>query len=812
MRPPVPHNPMNFEEAEAAQAGLFLQKIMNKFFALWKWLIVSVILCAGLAFVYIKIAKRQYKIHATVMVQDDKRNSDVLSAGVVPDISFITKGNVDNEAEIFKSRTLMQGVVEEQHLNVQYFNPGTLWKEEVFVGRPVNVNYITHLADTIVAPIVYKLHFDTLNVTHFGLEAKDTTYRAKLGDTLSLPEGKAILTASDGFAKWPAGQTLMFSVISVDVATQNYMDALTVEIPNKDVSVINLTLNETLPGKGEIILNNLLSDYLEASITAKTRVADSTLRFIDDRLRLVFGELSGIEKNIQNFKTTNKFTDLTTQANLLLQNTSEYSKQQTGQEIQLSVVQALEQFLEDNKNDLRVVPSSLVMQDAGFIALVQRYNEMQLQRDKLLMSVTAEHPSIKTIDEQLRNLRTELLSSIASIKKGLQVGVDELRKRTAGFEGEFNKVPEKERAFLDFTRQQSIKQELYLFLLKKREETAVSRSSTTPNARIVDQGKSEPFAAKPKKIIIFLIGLVAGVAIPFGVSFGRDFLNTRVASMEDINAITQTPVLAEIGHSTEGNIIAVSLQSRQLAAEHLRGLRTNLQYLLTGKDEKTILITSSMSGEGKSFLSINLSITLALAGKKVILVELDLRKPKVSENLGLAKDGFTNYIIAGEPDWKKWVKPSGAQDNFDVLSSGMLPPNPTELLMSPKVAVLFKELKKAYDYVIIDTPPAGLVTDAEIIAPLADTTFYVVRQKHTYKQQLVVVEKFARKGVLPRLNIILNDVAPPKKTYGKPYDYGYGYVYGAPTGRKKGKWKFIQFDKIAELFKRIQLRKNKPVT
>jgi capsular exopolysaccharide synthesis family protein len=608
------------------------------------------------------------------------------------------------------------------------------------------------------------------------------------------------------------GQSLLLSVISVDLATQNYMDALTVEIPNKDVSVINLTLTETLPGKGEVIVNRLLTNYLSASINTKTRVADSTLRFIDERLRLVFGELSGIERNIQQFKTDNKFTDLNTQANLLLQNTSEYSKQQTGQEIQLSVVEALEQFLKDNQNDLRVVPSSLVMQDAGFIALVQRYNEMQLQRDKLLMSVTPEHPSIKTIDEQLRNLRTELVSSIASVKKGLQVGVDELKKRTAGFEGEFNKVPGKERAFLDISRQQSIKQELYLFLLKKREETAVSRSSTTASARIIDLGKSEPFAAKPKKMIILLVGLLAGVAIPFGISFGRDFLNTRVASIEDINAITHTPVLAEIGHSTEGNVIAVSLQSRQLAAEHLRGLRTNLQYLLTGKDEKTILITSSMSGEGKSFLSINLCITLALAGKKVILVELDLRKPKVSENLGLAKDGFTNYIIASESDWKKWVKPSGVQENFDVMSSGMLPPNPTELLMSPKTALLFKELKKQYDYVIIDTPPAGLVTDAEIVAPLADTTFYVVRQKHTYKQQLLTIEKFVRKAVLPRLNIILNDVAPPRKTYGRPYDYGYGYGYGPAGANKKRRRTFINIEKLPELFKRIQLRKNKPVT
>ncbi len=801
--------PVNFEESEAAQTNIFFQQIMSKFFGLWKWLIFSVLLCAGLSFVYIKIAKRQYKIHASVLVQDDKKNSDYTGANVVPDVTFVTKGNVDNEAEVFKSRTLMQDVVEQMHLNIQYFIPGMLWKEEIFLGRPVLMNYITRLPDTIVAPIIYKFNLDTLNLTHYSLAANDTTYKSKLGDTLVLPEGKVVFTASEGFAKWPASQTLVLSIISEDLATQNYMDALTVETPNKDVSVIDLTLNETLPGKGETILHNLLKGYLDASIHAKTVIADSTLKFLDGRLRLVFGELSGIERNIEDFKTFNKFTDLTMQSNLLMQNTSEYAKQQTGQEIQLSVVEALEQFLEDNKNDLRIVPSSLVMQDAGFIALVQRYNEMQLNRDKLLMSVTPEHPSVKTIDEQLRNLKTELLSSIRSVKQGLSVGVGELKKHTSGFEQEFNKMPGKERTFLDFSRQQSIKQELYLYLLKKREETAVSRASTTASARIIDEAKSEPLASKPKKLLIMLIGCVLGVAFPFGISYARDFLNTRVSSAEDIAGLTAVPVLAEISHSTEPGIIAVTMHSRQLAAEHLRGLRTNLQYLLTGKDEKSILITSSMSGEGKSFLSINLCLTLALAGKKIILLELDLRNPKISAALELSKEGFTNYIIAPEADWKKWVKPSGIQDNFDVLSSGLLPPNPTELLMSPKMAVLMKELKKSYDYIIIDTPPAGMVTDAEIIAPFADTTFYVVRQKHTYKEQLQLVEKFSRKGTLPRLNIILNDMALRKKRYGRPYEYGYGY------GQEKKKRFSGLKAKTARLFqfvKRTPFKTNKSAT
>lgn len=787
----TPYKPLTNEENETEQGVLFFRKIVGKFFSLWPWLIVSVVICLGLSLVYLKLAYPSYKVHASVLVQDDKKSTSFGEAGLLEDFGLVGKSTVDNEAEIFKSRALMEEVVKKLSLTVNYSVSGKLKTTELYTISPVRLQFLDSVHENIKAPVQYAFQFDPKKITQFKLENAGKKYVGKLGDTLLLPEGSAILHPGPGFAKWNASHTLNIQVRPFDLVVQQYMSSLKVEIPNKQVSVIYLSLNNSIPEKGEAILNDLIASYMQANVNDKNRIADSTMKFIADRLRLVTGELSGIEKDIQTFKTDNKLTDLAAQSTLLLQNTSEYAKQQTGLEVQLSVVSALEQFLQNNMNNSRVVPSSLVMQDAGFISLVQRYNEMQLQRDKALMGLTLKHPVIETMDEQLRNLRIELLSSIASVKKGIEISVTELRKRTDSFENQVSKVPAKERTYLDFTRQQSIKQELYLFLLKKMEETAISKSATIANARIIDQAKANNLPISPKKGLILLSGLLAGLVIPFFISFGKDVFNNRIDSPETVAALTNAPVIGEIGHNDEGSHVVISMKSRRIISEQFRSLRTNIQFLLPGDHQKTILVTSSMSGEGKSFLSINLCATLALAGKKVILLELDLRKPKISENLQLEKKGFSNYIISSGNNWRQWIQPSGTSDSFDVLSSGSLPPNPTELLMLPKTAELFRELKEEYDYIIIDTPPAGMVTDAEIMGTFADATFYIVRHRLTFKQQVTLIEKFFRKNSLPKINVVVNDIQFKKKPYGYGYGYSYGYGYTeneqSPKSKKRNK-------------------------
>lgn len=775
-------------ESESAEISLFFSRMMAKISKLWPWVFLSTVICLSLVFIYLKFASPEFKIHASLLVEDDQKGSEFGDLSVLQDFGLLGgKSNVDNEAEILKSRSLMEQVTKKLNLPVIYFIQGKFKATEIYAIRPVNVQFISAMPGLNVDQLEYSVQFDQKDRTHFKLFSKQKKIDARLGDTLRLEEGTMVLNTGPGFASWPADHQLLFSIIPMDVVVQDLMNTLVIEIPNKQVSVIYLTLTQTLPEKGAAILNTLLAEYLQGSVDDKNRIAESTISFIDDRLKLVTGELAGVEKEIEGFKTTNKLTDITEQSRIMLENTSEYARQQTTQEVALSVIEGLEQFLKDNKDNSRVVPSSLVMQDPSFLAIIERYNQAKLERDKMLMSLTPQHPSVLTLDGQLANLRLELLSSISSIKKGVLASIYELKKRTSGFAGEISKVPSKERIFLDISRQQAIKQELYIFLLKKREETAISKSANIASAKIVDNAKGESLPFRPKKTIIFLGGLLMGLLLPFGISFGRDALNTKVSSLRDITSVTNVPVLCEIGHN-KGDVRVITADSREVISEQIRAMRTNLQYLVAGKTKKTVMITSSMGSEGKTFLSINLCSVLALAGKKVILLEFDLRKPKISKQLNLKKYGFTNYVLSNNNDWLEWIQPSGIHHNFQVLGSGPIPPNPSELLLLPQTASLFNDLKNHYDYVIVDTPPAGLVTDAEIIASYADITLYMVRHKITFKEQIRLINKFYLKKVFPGMNIIVNDVAYRNTGYGYGYGYGYGN-YGQDVEKKRKKVK-----------------------
>lgn len=781
------------EENEAEESSAFFKKIGEKLLSLWPWMIGSVILGLALAFLYLKLATPEYKIHASLLVQDDKRGSSMGTAELLEDFGLPGgKSNVDNEAEVFKSRTITEKVVRDLQLYVQYAATGKMKTSELYEESPVTLQFIHPHTDSLKKPNKYTIQFDAKDSSKVIIEHNEKKTAARFGDLVFLKEGMARISKGALFGKWPAEKPVTILVNSFDAAVRKYQNALNVQIPNKQVSVIYLTLKEVLPAKGEHILNTLISTYINESVNDKNRIADSTMQFIDERLALVTVELSGIEKDIEGFKTANKLTDINTQAQLLLENSSEYTKQQTEKEVQLSVVKALEAFLLSNQHSREVVPASLVMQDPIFVALVNRYNDMQLQRDKMLMSLTPTHPTIQLTNDQLKNIRAELISSIRSVKNGIEVSIAELRKKNSAFDARISNVPAKQRIFIDFSRQQAIKEELYLFLLKKREETAISKSATIANSSIMDAAKAEPGPSSPQKNIILLAGVIFGIFIPLGASFLKDTLNNRITSVEDINKMTRAPILAEIGHNKTEEVIAVTLESRSIISEQFRSLRTNLQYLLTSTPCKTVLITSSMSGEGKSFTSINLCSALALAGKKVILLEMDLRKPKISVNLKLKKEGFTNFIIAPDGNWQQWLQTTGAPHSFDVMASGPLPPNPTELLMLPKTIKMFEEMKQAYDYIIIDTSPAGLVTDAEILAAQAEVTFYIVRHQQTFKNQISLIDKLFLKNTFPRLNLIVNDVTYKKPSYGYNYGYGYGYglqVNGIPEKKRNGRMK-----------------------
>jgi tyrosine-protein kinase Etk/Wzc len=775
-------------EPEVKGQGLDIQQIVGKLRYLWPWMLVCVLVAVTIAGLYLYFTPNQYRVNAKILIKDDEKKGGGGGAdlSMLKSIGLLSGGsNVDNELEIIRSYTLMREVVQDLQLNVRYYKkegfksvelygeevPFKIWFQNYYKGE------ITDQAST------YKVVLDEKGVSLVSEDANK--YFMKWNDTLTLPEGRIV--AIGDLSKLEDKDT-QFEVkfCHPDVKADELIEKLETSIPNKQVTTIKLGIEETVPKRGEEMLNKLIDVYMKANVDDNNRIADSSMAFIDARLMVVGDQLSDIEKQIQVFKQKNEISDLGEQAKALINSTSDYAREVSRQEVQLNVIESLERYIKENSNNPRIVPASLVVQDPTLAAVVGQYNSLLMQRARMLLGSTESNPMIVNIDGQLQDLRQDMLSGIQSVKRGAQAALKSLRSNTSELEARMRQVPQKERVALDYGRQQAIQQELYLFLLQKREETAISRSSTIANARIIDAAKTAEKPVKPKKKVIMAIALLVGLILPFGVSYGRSMINTRLRTRADIDAVAEVPVIAEIGHSQDEEIVVANAGSRSVIAEQFRGLRTNLQYILTEPEQKTILVTSSMSGEGKTFVSINLASVLALAGKKVALLELDLRKPKITSSLGLTMDkGFSTYAI-GKASLDEVLIPSGIHENCYLLPSGPIPPNPAELLMNERTDVLFQELEQRFDFIIIDSTP-NVVADALLLAKKAHAALFIVRANKTEKEQMRIPNSLFREQKLPRMNLVVNDINQSK--YGGGY-YGYGgYAqYGGYAEEIKKKW------------------------
>lgn len=761
--------------------GFDLHEGLDKVLRNWYWFALSICMLLFAAWLYLRYATPEYNVSAKLLIEDSQKNGGTPGQDALQQLQlFDNKSSVDNEVEILKSRFLMEKVVMNLQLNVSYYVEGMVKEAEQFGKLPFNFNWVS-LNDSLKA---VKYEVNPVGTDKFSINRGNLTRQGKWGDTLHFPEGVLRVVRNPQF---PFVQDkYIVKVISIDRAVAMYRKLVNFNIPNKQVSTIDMTLSTNLPEKGERIVNKIIETYLQASIEDKNKIADSTISFVDKRLVLVSRELNNVEKDIQSFKESNKVANLDEQAKLMVSGTSDYKKQLTDLQIRLNVVESLEQYVQDDTNNKRVVPSSLIVQDPTFVALIEKYNSLQMEKGRQLLSSTESNPYIQNLDKQLASLRTDLKSNLGNVKKGLQLSVSELEGGANALNQQIRQVPAKERVYLDYSRQQAIKQELYVFLLKKREESAISKSSNMAIARIIDPAKSDSAPFKPKKMPIYIVALLFGAVIPMGLLYLKDLLNKRVSSKQDILSGTSVGILAEIGHSGDKDMLIIDKTKVSPIVEQFRSMRTNLQFVLSGADQKVILLTSSMGGEGKSFIASNLAMVLALSGKKVVLMEMDLRKPKISINLGIPNTvGFSTFAI-GKTPLEAILKPTSFHENFYVIPSGPIPPNPAELLLLDQTTQLFKELRNRFDYIIVDTAPIGLVTDAQLLGRQADTTLYLVRQGYTFKQQLQLPQELQAKGKMPRLNLVVNDVKA-----GGSYGYGYGgyggYGYGGyGVEEKKG--------------------------
>jgi capsular exopolysaccharide synthesis family protein len=761
-----------------------IKEILNKLIDKWPWFIVSVFLCILTAFFYTKYTSPLYQINAKVLVNDDEKGGGLSgkSSGLM-DLGGLlgSKNSVDNEAEILKTRFLMEQVVRQMQLNIVYSKKQNLVSRELY-HTPFKLNILKG-KDTITTT---KFEVKKINNNRLKVSSKKFEKEITWNEPFSVSGVGVIQLENNQIGQMDDGEYYV-SVSSIDERVAALMKQLSVGVTNKQVSILDLGLSYPLPDKGEDILKTLINKYTEANLSDKNAIADSTYKFIRERLNLIASELGDVENQEEEFKQNNKLADMSEQGKLLVQNTSEFSSELAKAETQVSILTDLENYLKDESKNKRVFPTALLPQDMVFSGLMGQYNALLIERDKQLLGVTEESPFIKNIDNQIAGLRSGILSNIQSTKNTYVVTRNKLRNQLSKSENQISGVPKIEKNYLKLVRNKGIKQELYIFLMQKAEETAISKTSNISVAKTIDPPKAQVMPISPRKNIIYLAGLIAGLVLPIIIIFAVDLLNTGIATKEEITKLTRVPVIGEISHNASNDNLIVANQGRSAISEQFRALRTNLSFYLKKSEEKVILLTSSMSGEGKSFTAINLGNILALAGKRVLLMELDLRKPGLSAKLGLSNDiGFSNYTISPEIKITDIIKPLSINKNMFIVSSGPLPPNPAETLLSENTPQLINELKKQFDYIIMDAPPVGIITDAQLLSVYADVTLYLVRQKVTQKAQLSIVEELYTNKKMKNIGIVVNDIIS------KYYGYGYGYgTYGEKAD--KSIWQKIRF-------------------
>lgn len=755
---------------------LNLQKILGLLLAYWWLYLVLILVSLSCGYLYLRYSTSQYKITAKILVKDNKKGGGASGMAVFEELGLLGGQNsVDNEVELLKSRTLMENTVSAIQLNARYYVEGNIKQTEIFKEKaPFKLDLVEINEDSLQQAA--HILFTPVDTNNFRLTYNNAEKVYKYNETISFPFAKLRLVGSQ-IKKNSRNEVIQIVINRLDNVVSEFQQKLNVSVTSKTVSTIDLALDDAVPERGEVLLNTLIRIYNVMNTEDKNRVADSTITFIDNRLVFVTRELGNVEQNIEQFRKRNQLTDISAQGKLLLENSSEYFKELSKTEVQISIVQSLENYLNNEQNTSRTIPAGLVIEDPTFASMIEKYNSLQLERDRQMQTTTESNPVVQRLLIQISNLKNDIIANLGTIKRSMEITRAQLKNRTTSFETQIQEVPRKERAFLEISRQQAIKQELYLYLLKKREETAVSKAANIDNARIVDSAKAQRAPFTPKRQLIYLAALVVGIVLPSAFIYAGTLMNNKVETKQDITSVSSAPIVGEIGRSPYTANLVVKEHPRHPISEQLRLLRTNLDYMFpSGNKGRVILVTSSMSGEGKSFLSLNLAAMLSLGGKRVALLEFDLRKPKLSKYLGVNdNEGLSTYLIKKNTDVDTLTKLVTGMDSLYFLGSGPIPPNPAELINSEQTKELFAALKARFDQIIVDVPPIGIVTDGLLLSSYSDINLYVIRQNYTYKNQLELVEEMYQQKKLTNLGIIVNDI---KKQKGYGYGYGSGYGYG----------------------------------
>lgn len=777
------------------------QEVLFKYLIHWPWFLGAIIVCLIGAWIYLHTATPVYNISATVLIKDDKKGG---SAGMASELENLglnglmsSSQNIDNEMEVLRSKTIAKEVVVDLNLYISYKDEDEFPAKDMYKTSPVLVNLIPQEAELLDEPMEVEMALYPQGGLDVKLKIEDEEYQKhfdKLPAVFPTEKGTlAFFVSPDTLTtKGEEEADSKEKVRNIKAIINNplrvaraYCKNLTIEPTSKTTSVAVISLKNSSLRRGQDFINKLLEMYNTNTNNDKNEIAQKTADFIDERIGIISKELGNTEESLETFKRTAGITDLSSEAQIALTGNAEYEKKRVENQTQINLVEDLRKYMKGEEYE--VLPGNIGLQDAGLVSQIDRYNEMLVERKRLLRTSTENNPTIINLDTSIRAMKMNVEVTLERTLQGLFITKADLDREANRFSRRISEAPGQERQFVSIARQQEIKSGLYLLLLQKREENAITLAATANNAKIIDDAIADEIPVSPKGKIIYLLALVLGVGIPFGVIYLINLTKFRIEGRVDVEKLTSLPIVGDIPLTDEKKgAVAVFENKNNLMSETFRNIRTNLQFMLEN-GKKVVLVTSTISGEGKSFVSSNLAISLSLLGKKVVIVGLDIRKPGLNKVFNIPKRevGITQYLANPEKNLMDLVQPSDVSKNLFILPGGTVPPNPTELLARDGLDKAIETLKQNFDYVIMDTAPVGMVTDTLLIGRVADLSVYVCRADYTHKNEYTLINELAEKEKLPNLCTVINGIDLKRRKYGYYYGYGkYGKYYG--YGKRHG--------------------------
>lgn len=772
-----------------------LSKVIEGYTRHWKWFLLSVFCFIALGLIYLRYSVPQYANAAKIQILEENGSNPELS--LFKDLNFLSGGGnkVEDELEIINSRSNFIDVANQLGLNIKVFELGNIKDSDLYKNSPFELNFIK--ADSIINNSKATFFINVTSKTNFEfkeeLESDDSDFKVyAFGKVIKTSMGDLVILPKESNVSKLKGKKYKIQILPLSVIAEYYKKNTVIEQSKEFSNIINLSLKDGVPKRGRDILNALITNYNRNAVEDKKKIADKTSSFIDDRIEEIYANLSSVDQTAQDFKTDRGLTDIASQASLNLTVGAENQQELQQISTQYSIASSMKDYVESQEG-YEVLPSNIGLADPSITATTAKWNQLVSQRERLLESSNEKNPIIVNLDQELDGLKRSLQSSLNSMTNSLDLQVNNLSSQLSRLNSKIYSAPKNERALRDITRKQQTTESLYLYLLQKREESQITFASASPKSKVIDMAYSnaqEPVS--PNKPLILLASLLFGFFLPFSAIYAKGLLDNKIHSKTGVEEIVSNiPVLAEIPRLDRKDSKMVENNDRSILAESLRILRTNLDYLLKSKNtsgkSNIVLVTSSIPTEGKTFVSSNLTMILATTGKKVLLIGADIRNPKIYKfyNSSLAKEadskprytniGLTDYLFEDKFTSKQIIQNIEVSDHkIDVIYSGKIPPNPTELLMKDRFKDLIDEVSEKYDYIIIDSAPVIAVTDTLLISNYASQVVYVTKAGFTEKRILEVPIRLMKEGKLPSLAFVVNSVKSADLGYGGKYGYGYG--------------------------------------